>query len=414
MHIIFLDNEVNKRKGGPSGYIANLENSLLNRKEECNIKVLSKNKITNKKIFINKLNKENWLVKKILQFKIKNYNYKKYLNSRMNWEKKLLPSDEISGLELLNDDRVKSIHAHSTEDFVKVSNYLNNRDISKIKILTSHSPKAKFKECFDYDIDTYGINRAKALLKHNEDIDKYAFSQADVIIFPCREAMEAYELTWEEFPQIIEKKDIRYIVTGTDKLDIKINRDEYRKQLGIHPDDFVVSYVGRHNEAKGYDILKKAAEIVWRKEREIKFIIGGKEGPLYQLDDSRWIEVGWTKDPGSLINSSDIFILPNKTTYFDLVMLEVMSIKMPIIASYTGGNKYVNNLSKGVICYEGNEEALANEIINAYKNNKIDSNYLKAMGKDNYNVYINNFTLESFSENYINLINNIYKDYGVN
>ena len=43
----------------------------------------------------------------------------------------------------------------------------------------------------------------------------------------------------------------------------------------------------------------------------------------------------WTNDPHSLINASDMFILPNKETYFDLIMLEVLSMGKIVLATNT-------------------------------------------------------------------------------
>ena len=57
------------------------------------------------------------------------------------------------------------------------------------------------------------------------------------------------------------------------------------------------------------------------------FLIAGKEEPMKGLDNSHWIEVGWTNDPHSLIAASDVFVLPNHETYFDLVFLSMFVIR---------------------------------------------------------------------------------------
>lgn len=67
------------------------------------------------------------------------------------------------------------------------------------------------------------------------------------------------------------------------------------------------------------------------------------------LKDSRWKEVGWTNDSQSIIAASDVFVLPNRETYFDIIMLEVLSCGKIVIASRTGGNKYFEKIgAKGV------------------------------------------------------------------
>lgn len=78
------------------------------------------------------------------------------------------------------------------------------------------------------------------------------------------------------------------------------------------------------------------------------------------MEHERWIEVGWTNDPHSIIAASDVFVLPNKETYFDLIMLEVLSLGKLIVASNTGGNKYFSNFNEcGILLYNSKEEAVS-------------------------------------------------------
>ena len=125
---------------------------------------------------------------------------------------------------------------------------------------------------------------------------------------------------------------------------------------------------------------------------------------LLGLNHKRWVEVGWTNDPHSLIAASDVFVLPNKETYFDLVMLEVLSLGKVIVASNTGGNKYFNKLNAtGVLLYDTKDEAI--KLINDIKQL---SSYEKAkMEKANKKIFEDYFTMEIFSKQYMNIINNL-------
>lgn len=54
-----------------------------------------------------------------------------------------------------------------------------------------------------------------------------------------------------------------------------------------------------------------------------------------------------------------MFILPNRETYFDLVLLEVMSLGIPVLASYTGGNKYFEKINdSGIYFFKDMNEAM--------------------------------------------------------
>lgn len=92
---------------------------------------------------------------------------------------------------------------------------------------------------------------------------------------------------------IRKNKKILYLPTGIVGCSARITRDEYRKKYHIPEDAFVVSYVGRHNEIKGYADLKKMGEELLNNQN-IYFLIAGKEEPMKGLDNSHWIEVGWT------------------------------------------------------------------------------------------------------------------------
>ena len=69
------------------------------------------------------------------------------------------------------------------------------------------------------------------------------------------------------------------------------------------------------------------------------------------MRDERWIEVGWTDEPHSLTNASDCLVVPNRQTYFDLVILEGLSLGIPIVTSMTGGNKYFKKEKCGGVFY---------------------------------------------------------------
>ena len=96
--------------------------------------------------------------------------------------------------------------------------------------------------------------------------------------------------------------------------------------------------------------------------------------------------------------------LPNKETYFDLVMLEVLSLGKVIVASNTGGNKYFSKIkAKGIFLYDTKEEAI--KLINDIK--RLSSQEKVKLEKANKKLFEDYFTMEVFSEQYINMINNL-------
>jgi len=181
-------------------------------------------------------------------------------------------------------------------------------------------------------------------------------------------------------------------------LEHNLSREQIREKYNIPNDAFVVSYVGRHNHVKGYDLLQKAAEEVWRKEPNVYFLIAGKEFPIRGLRDKKWIEVGWTNIPGNIVNASDVFVLPNRRTFFDLILLEVMSIGKPIIASFTGGNKFVSRQTNGIITFE--KENIADLVKKILDLSLLSRDELERLGLENKILYNNYYTPEKFALRY--------------
>jgi len=295
------------------------------------------------------------------------------------------------------------VHFHSTLDMFNAKDSLKSYK-GKV-VLTSHTPTIQSKEMYD-QLTQWEKKHMNWFYKNLIKIDEYAFNRADNIIFPCPEAEEPYFNNWKQYASIKEsKKDCyRYLLSGTEKRIAKRSKEEVCKKYNIPRDAFIISYAGRHNEIKGYDILKDIGKNILDKHPNVYFLIAGKEEPISGLTEDRWIEVGWTTDPHSLIAASDIFILPNRETYFDLIMLEVLSLGTPILASDTGGNKHFKQYKNcGIYSYENTDEA--ERIIEKTMN--LDEKEKNEIKRKNINLFETIFSLDIFAKNYIELINNI-------
>ena len=111
--------------------------------------------------------------------------------------------------------------------------------------------------------------------------------------------------------------------------------------------------------------------------------------------------MGYTNDPHSLINASDLFILPNKQTFFDLILLEVLSIGTKIMATYTGGNKFFKKFENiNLIYYKNTNDAIRK--INSLITD--ESSYDKKINRE---IFKTNFTTSKFLLNYNNVINTL-------
>lgn len=290
------------------------------------------------------------------------------------------------------------VHFHNPLDMYNVRDSLASYR-GKV-ILSSHSPTLASKEIYaarsEFEKRYCGFIYNKLIR-----MDEYAFKNADYFIFPCPEAEEPYYNNWDKYAELTSKNasKYRYVMTGINPCSAKVKRDEIRQKIGIPKNAFVISYVGRHNEIKGYDILKDICSELLENEN-VYVLVAGKEEPLKGLNHPHWIEVGWTNDPHSLIVASDVFVLPNRETYFDLVLLEVLSLGQIIVASNTGGNKhFAKNGCEGIMLYKDMQNAVQLlKTLMVLSDTKL--NEMRMACKVLFNT---NFTCEIFANNYIEL-----------
>lgn len=122
------------------------------------------------------------------------------------------------------------------------------------------------------------------------------------------------------------------------------------------------------------------------------------------LNHPRWIEVGWTNDPHSLIGASDAFVLPNKETYFDLILLEVLSLGKMVVASESGGNKYFKKWDgKGIYLYNKQSEAV--QLLEKIAKMTTDEKHQAEAAS--LSIFSSNFTIELFVDRYLDIISRL-------
>lgn len=293
------------------------------------------------------------------------------------------------------------VHFHSTADMYSCRRFLD--DFDGVCLLTSHTPCAPHEEFYSWIQSDWVRNIARKQAKL-ELVDKWAFERADYVLFPCPESKEPYYNTWSDFRGIDSSIQYLYVPTGINGCSARVTRGEVRNRHGVPRDAFVVSYVGRHVEIKGYSDLKRFAAADLESHPLDYYLIAGAETPMSGLDHDRWVEVGWTNDPHSLIAASDVFVLPNRETYFDLIFLEVLSLGVPIVATRTGGNKFFDQFDcPGVFLYESDEELA--EYLDRLRS--LDPSVRKAIGERNRELFKRRFSSDCFAHSYLEALERI-------
>lgn len=383
----------NASLGGPTGYVSKLKLALDDNADIDFLFLDTENKKKgNSNLFVNYIKKlipgfiEKFRANRIFKRKILNFINPEFSFSEKNRIRNSFKKKEYS-----------AIHCHRVEELIMTHNLLEEENIRLPIILTLHNPTKPSIEQFSAWEKSFGKENAKEWQKRMEIIENKAIELAEGFIFPCFEAIENYFKIWNKFEEAFNEKPVSYCLTGTQPQTFKTSKEEFFQKYNIKNDAFVLSFVGRHNEVKGYDLFKEAGKQLLNEYKDLYILVAGAEFPLEGIMHDRWIEIGWTTDPGSVINASDLFILPNRVTYFDLVLLEAMSLKKAVLASNTGGNKKVASMSAGVELFDPEVKSLT---VSLKELLRFKEGQIQTLGEENFQCYKEYFSLESFASAY--------------
>lgn len=384
-----------KPTGGPSGYLYNIKQYIRHNKIEnifflSDIIDINNLKETTKKDYI--------FLKKIFNRFLKLFKNNNTLN--INHFIKTILYNEINYNSInINFNEFDFIHFHTTYELTKYSSLLEEKKFNGKIILTTHTPKPTYMEIIE-DWNNLEIDKIPVkILDQLKGIDLFAFNKADILLFPDKSALEPYK-KWDCFRDIEAKSNFKFIPTGINPISIREEKDSILKKYNIPNESFIISYVGRHNKTKGFDLLKVFGKMILEKYPNIYFLIAGKENPIKGISHKRWIEVGWTNDPFSIINACDVFVLPNRETYFDLILLEVMYLDKPVLLSDTGGNKFFKNKDLDLYFFEASD---LESMINVFENKIYNKNFYN---KKNKNYIVNNLLISNYVDKYFDLLKN--------
>lgn len=384
MKVLVWDKNIElKNTGGPSGYLYNI-NQYIKDKRLYDIHFYSD--------YLKPIPPNNYKPKGLIS-KIYMVLIQFWINLTKSYTFSGLSHDEV---ELLN--KFDFVHVHSIEDMRK---YFLKRNLDlKVKvILTSHCPEPYVDELssqsyYNKFFQTFQFVRNYFILKEVE-----AFDIADYIMFPVEEAKEAYTNRSKLYEKCFRNNINKFIYVPTAIVDCQSKKQDNYNLNEIYENQLKVCFIGRHSEIKGYDKLIQIANNVLEKSNEVAFIIGGQILNDKYPKNQQWLELGWVKT-SDLLKEIDLFILPNKQTYFDLILLEVLRQGVPVLISATGGNKWFENKSRGILLYEYNDVVEAsNQILKCLEYKRVG--LLSKLGQENRTLYENELTLSRYVETYL-------------
>ena len=158
---------------------------------------------------------------------------------------------------------------------------------------------------------------------------------------------------------------------------IKIDKEQKRKELGLSKDSIVLLSVGELNKNKNHSIVIKA--LAKLNNPNIHYLICGQgnlKEYLEKLIKKLKLEnnvklLGFRKDIYEIYKISDIFVFPSKREGLSVALMEAIVCELPIICSDIRGNRdLIKNGNNGFLA----DNSVENYI---YKINKIINNINK-------------------------------------
>jgi glycosyltransferase involved in cell wall biosynthesis len=173
-----------------------------------------------------------------------------------------------------------------------------------------------------------------------------------IMYYPVEKWMSRYTdyivtINKEDFnrAKTFHAKNVRYIPgVGVDInriKDIKVDKREYKKSIGIPEDCVMLLSVGEMIERKNHQVIIKALGKL--KRDDIYYVICGK-GPLKeeleQLSaslDVHTVFLGFRRDIPELCNTADISAFPSRIEGLGLAGIEAMAAGVPLVSSNVHG-----------------------------------------------------------------------------
>lgn len=200
----------------------------------------------------------------------------------------------------------------------------------------------------------------------------------------------------------------------TDRFNSLNAKDNVCQELGIPENSVVIGTVGRLNYEKGHIYLIRAIKDICYQMPKVKLLIVGdghlKENLKKEAQDlgigKNVLFTGARKDIVSVYKSMDIVVLPSLTEGSPLVLLEAMSMGLPVIATRVGGIPSVVEKGVGILVSPASDEELKKAILFLLK----DSSLRNTMGERARQKIVSQYSIDTFYKKYTDLYSLIIKN----
>ncbi len=185
------------------------------------------------------------------------------------------------------------------------------------------------------------------------------------------------------YPSIKKTEKLNVVHSAIDVQKVKNypSSDYFRKTYHLSRDCKIIANIAAVADHKDYPtFLQSASRIKKRYRGKVKFLaIGGDGGLLHEMKqltreldlDEDVIFTGYLDNVQPYINEIDVFLFTSKMEALGTSILDVMSSKVPIVATRAGGiPEMITHDESALLAEIGDSEALANYVTSLLQNQK--------------------------------------------
>lgn len=353
--------------GGPRGYLFNLNQYAVSRDE--GVSVISERQASTRTqdLATAKLNSCFYQCALLLYYTVFGY-ANRYTISK----------DSLSKLyrqDVVVFHRVSHLKAYlkQVSDFVRAG---------QMVLFMPHNPVSPAEEyvCMRFSFSDSGLSRwlKKRLTRILTSLEVQSLSRADYILTASPHSTDDYYRDSVACRQVFQALSFCHVNTGVEGLTSTLPAKAVLEKYNLPSNTKIVAYLGRFEAIKGFDIfLKMAASDDQNKISHTYICAGAGSMSALLLDNNAVNHLGWVSEIADIIGVSDVLVVPNRSAYFDLIILEALSMGVNVLTSKRGGALDLD--AKGVHFLElhnplpGLRQALQNrssreEIQNSFKN----------------------------------------------
>ena len=203
-----------------------------------------------------------------------------------------------------------------------------------------------------------------------------------------------------------------------EKLTIGVPRISGKMKTVFNEEEIIFGVVGTIEKRKGQDLILQVNEnLEVRYRKRAKFIFVGNINMLDGNDkyevvlkaEEKFRNVQYIKpvpreDVYTLYQKFDCLLVPSRDEPMSMVAAEAMSLEIPVICSdHTGISSYIKNYENGIIFTSESIDELTSCIKFAMDNRE----KLVQIGKQGFQIYKDNFTMEKFENRILQIFNNL-------